>query len=262
MLKLFSRRAAMRGFVLALVLGATIATGTVRSVTAQHPYSCQPGHYDVIVPGYVGVPAAVDVSCFGSMTTMDVQWPFDDPSPQAWHNRYELNAADATVSITVGGEWLCTLQWLPNEGGTTRYVIAGCPEVYGGDGTPVPWGNPCIQKVRNRIYPDFWIFRNVVAQNGSSAVRTLSRMLAGIGQGDDAGGFPSSTGEPRDDSGPQRSGELVDSGAPTNGTTSTPPRPRSPRPSDAGRRVSPGHSLEPPDTDLLERLERPLRKEP
>jgi len=160
---------------------ASLALVLLSAQPALAQFQCQSGHYDVVVPGYVYVPASVDVDCGGLITTMDIQWPFDDPSPEAWHNRYEFNSADLSCSITVGEVWLCTLQWIENEGGATRFVITGCPAMYGGTGRPVPWNDPCIQKVRNRIYPDFWIFKNVVARNGSPSLAKMCRLLTGFG---------------------------------------------------------------------------------
>jgi hypothetical protein len=49
-------------------------------------------------------------------------------------------------------------------------------------GVPVPWSDPCIQKMRSRIGPDLWIFENVVRQNASASLMTMSRMLVGFGQ--------------------------------------------------------------------------------
>lgn len=188
MLTRLTAHAAARAASLALPIGLAVALGAAPPASAQYQYQCQPGHYEVVVPGYVSLPAAVDVRCAGSITTVDIQWPFDDPSPEAWHNQYELNTADMTCSITVGGQWLCTLQWIPTDGGRTRYVIDGCPEIYGGTGAPVPWDDACIQKVRNRVYPDFWIFKNLILQNGSTGVRAMNRMLGGISESGGATG--------------------------------------------------------------------------
>ncbi len=256
MLTLLASRAAARVVSLAIPIWLAFGIGAAQPALTRYQSTCQPGHYDVVVPGYVGVPASVDVGCAGTITTMDVQWPFDDPSPEAWHNRYELNSADLSVSITVGGDWLCTLQWIPNDGGTTRYLIAGCPEIYGGDGMAVPWNDPCIQKVRNRIYPDFWIFKNVVAQNGSTSLKTLSRMLAGIEQG--VGGREASdpNEDPPGSASPWIGLEPLDSGIPVDGTKPYPRGPHRTPPRTIDDEPAPGHTLTPPDSDILKQLDR------
>jgi hypothetical protein len=245
------------------------ALGTVHPAFAQ--YQCHAGHYDVVVPGYVGLPASVDVACGGSITTMDVQWPFNDPSPEAWHNHYELNAADLSVSITVGEVWLCTLEWIANDGGTTRYLIAGCPEMYGGTGQPVPWSDPCIQKVRNRIYPDFWIFKNVIAQNGSTGLKIMSRMLMGFSEGPAPGGGAES--EPQPPMGPAGSEPRFpdmapDLDDPAEAGEAAPPgavvaRPRTSKPLTSSELdVPPPHPFELPSNDVFRRLGRRLPGRP
>lgn len=263
--------AAARAVSFALPIGLAVALGAAQPARAQAQYQCHSGHYDVVVPGYVSLPAAVDVRCSGSITTIDVQWPFTDPSPQAWHNHYEINAADMSVSITVGGQWLCTLQWIPTNGGRTRYVIDGCPEIYGGTGAPAPWDDPCIQKVRNRIYPDFWIFKHVIARNDSTGLRAIGRMLAGFEQGGPGGSVPDAPAtEPGEPSGtaPTTPGFDLPAGpgvtpiGPAGQTSPYVPDDSAPPADSKGSDAPPAHPFSADDVDPFKDLERrpPLRR--
>jgi hypothetical protein len=160
--------------------GLAFALGLMGATPARAQFPCEPTHMQVIVPGYVSVPADVRVICTGNGARVEIQWPFDDPSPEAWLNVYEYDAEQASVSMTLGGEWLCTIRFIPNDGGQTRYLFAGCPEEYGGNGTPVPWNDPCVQKVRARIYPDFWIMKKVLLQGGGSGTRAIAESMRQI----------------------------------------------------------------------------------
>lgn len=171
---------------------------------ARAQFPCEPMNTQVVVPGYVSLAATVTVTCSGNGAHVKVQWPFDDPSPAAWLNEYVYNASAATVDITVGGQWLATIGFVPNNepNANTRYLITGCPEIYGGTGAAVPWNDACVQKLRNRIYPDFWIMKRVILQipnPGAQAIAQAMRPL--FGEGGPAGPGAGHQGSPADDVG-------------------------------------------------------------
>src|SRR5262245_26846914 len=98
----------MRAWVAAIAVAVLGSTGY-----AQSPGGCQPAQYDVVVDGYVGVPASVDVSCGGTDVLVNIQWPFDPP--EDWHNVYSWSSADQSLGITVGRSAPITLVFVTNE---------------------------------------------------------------------------------------------------------------------------------------------------